>query len=165
MAGAPSCGAGHRSRGITVSVLLGAAVASCAAPERDRSYLGTVAHGEASTAAATGRATLSWLAPNRRIDGSCLAGLRGFEIRWGPAPDRLVNRERLSAAEAQCRPAGAGDECGARRHCTYTVESLPSGTWYFAVVARGAELASPPSETVRKTITTDGPVPVTEESP
>jgi hypothetical protein len=45
------------------------------------------------------------------------------------------------------------------------VESLPSGTWYFAVVAHGAELASPPSETVRKTITTDGPVPATEQSP
>jgi hypothetical protein len=165
MAGAPSCGAFHRGRGIAASMLLAAALASCAAPERDRRYLGTAAHGETSTAAAAGQATLSWLAPNRRMNGSCLAELRGFEIRWGPAPDRLVNRERVSAAEAQCRPVGAGDECGARRSCSYTVESLPPGTWYFAVVAHGAEVASAPSATVRKTITTDRPVPVTEESP
>jgi hypothetical protein len=38
-----------------------------------------------------GSATLSWLPPTQRVDGSALTNLAGYRIRYGTSPDRLVS--------------------------------------------------------------------------
>jgi len=69
--------------------------------------------------AATGSATVSWTAPTTNSDGSTLTNLASYRIEYGRASNSL------DQAVAVTNP-------GLTR---YTVDSLSSGTWYFAVVA------------------------------
>lgn len=66
-----------------------------------------------------GIATISWLPPTQRTDGSVLTNLAGYQIRFGTSPGALNNTIRLSNPGLSL----------------YVVESLTLGTWYFAVVA------------------------------
>lgn len=84
-----------------------------------------------------GSATLSWSAPTLRIDGSPLANLAGYRIRYGTAAGSYPN-------ELQIPNPGI---------TTCVIENLPPGTYYFVAVAYdsgGAESA--PSAQVSKTI-------------
>jgi hypothetical protein len=89
----------------------------------------TVSDGEASdtlgpfsiavVATATGSATLNWLPPTMRTDGSRLTNLAGFIIYWGTSPDDLTNTATLSNPSVS----------------TYVVDELTPGTWHFAITA------------------------------
>jgi len=69
--------------------------------------------------AATGSATVSWLPPTQRTDGSALTNLGGYHIRYGTSPTALTETITLN---------GTG-------LTSYTVEGLTPGTWYFGVSA------------------------------
>lgn len=69
--------------------------------------------------AATGSATLSWVAPTTHTDGSAMTDLAGFRVYYGMQQGSLSNR--LSIANATVT--------------TTIISSLTSGTWYFAVTA------------------------------
>ena len=87
---------------------------------RLRAYLGTPPGPSGLvTTVPSGTATISWLPPTQRTDGSVLTNLAGYEIRFGTRPGALDNTIRLSNP-------------GLTR---YLVESLTPGTWYFALVA------------------------------
>lgn len=98
-----------------------------------------------ATAAATpapDSATLSWVAPRTKADGSALRDLAGFRIYYGAASGDY------SASITVANPAAR----------TYTIRGLPAGTYYFVVKAydkRNAESA--PSAEVSKTIRQDKP--------
>lgn len=67
----------------------------------------------------TGSATLSWIAPTERTDGSSLGNLAGHKIFYG----------RLSGIyDYQITVSNPGI-------ATFVVENLGSGDWYFAMVA------------------------------
>lgn len=66
-----------------------------------------------------GTATVSWLPPTQRADGSVLTNLAGYQIRFGTAPGALNSTIHLSNPGLSL----------------YVVDSLALGTWYFAVVA------------------------------
>lgn len=103
-----------------------------------------------------GRATLSWDTPVTRADGSCLADLAGFEIRWGRDPDRLTRHERPPMDELNCRETGATTSCGQARRCSFAVEGLSPAIWYFVIHAYdGAGRQSGPSRMVYKVIEAD----------
>ena len=71
---------------------------------------------------------LSWDVPTQTIDGSTLANLSGYRIHFGTNANALV-----SAIEVQSSGSNS-----------FTVQNLPSGTYYFAVRAvtsTGAESA------------------------
>ena len=75
-----------------------------------------------------GTATLAWSAPTQNIDGSSLADLAGFTIVYGKTQAALDQTVRI-------------DNAGVSE---YMVQSLPAGTYYFAVKsfnAAGAESA------------------------
>lgn len=94
----------------------------------------------------TGRATVSWEAPTRRDDGSCLEDLAGFVVKWGPMRGRMDRSVRLSPAEASCSATGRRTECGAVEACRHTVTELGPIKWYFTVQAydsQGAESVEP----------------------
>jgi hypothetical protein len=70
-------------------------------------------------AVADGSATLSWMAPTERTDGSVLTNLAGFKVYWGNQPGSYPNEITI-------------DNPGIT---TYVVDSLTSGTWYFTTTA------------------------------
>ena len=86
--------------------------------------------------AATGTATLSWLPPTERIDGSPIGELAGYRILYGQVSRQYDHTVELNSA-------------GITR---YVVEGLTSGTWYFAIQAVTSDgLISEPSAEASKT--------------
>ena len=68
---------------------------------------------------ASGTAALSWTAPTTNTDGSALTNLAGYHIYYGTSPSALSTTINVA------NPATT----------SYSISSLPSGTWYFAVNA------------------------------
>lgn len=87
--------------------------------------------------ASRGSATLSWVAPTLRVDGSPLSNLAGYRIRYGTSPGSLPNQVQISNAGVT----------------TCVIENLPAGTYYFVAIAYDADgLESEPSAVVSKNI-------------
>lgn len=66
-----------------------------------------------------GTASLTWTPPTTNADGSALRDLAGFVILFGYSPDELTETITINDPSVS----------------TYVVDSLTSGTWYFAVQA------------------------------
>jgi hypothetical protein len=82
-------------------------------------------------------ASLRWEVPPSKLDGSPLDDLAGYRIRYGRNSDDLDKSVFISD------PAVT----------SYEFNSLPSGIWYFAVVAVNAGgLEGPPTTTTMKSI-------------
>lgn len=85
----------------------------------------------------TGSATLSWVAPTERTDGTALTDLAGYRIHYG-------------------RMSGVYDyqiDINTPGIATYVVENLVPGEWYFAVTAYDSTgLESDYSNEARRTI-------------
>ena len=73
----------------------------------------------AVTAISNGRATLSWTAPTQNTDGTTLANLAGYRIRYGTSAGSLTSTIVIDNVSVT----------------TYVVEDLAPATWYFAVTA------------------------------
>jgi hypothetical protein len=65
----------------------------------------------------TGSVTLSWTPPTQNDDGSALTDLAGYEVRYGKDQGNLDRSVQLTNPSLN----------------TYVVESLTSGTWFFAM--------------------------------
>ena len=84
-----------------------------------------------------GTATLSWQPPTAYVDGKPLQDLAGFRIRYGTLADQLDQVVTIPNPGIT----------------TAMIESLASGTWYFAVDAyTSANVESNLSKVVQKTI-------------
>lgn len=70
-------------------------------------------------ATATGTATLSWLPPTEKTDGSPLLDLAGYNVYWGTVQNDLSNSARI-------------DNPGVT---SYVIDELTPATWYFAATA------------------------------
>jgi hypothetical protein len=85
----------------------------------------------------TGTARISWNPPTARSDGSSLTDLAGYRIYYGPSADDYTQSVTVSTAGVT----------------SFTVENLPSGTYYFAITAfDSAGVESQFSTPVSKTI-------------
>jgi len=85
---------------------------------------------------ATGKASLSWMAPTQNTDGSALTNLSGFRIYYGTNANALNQSILVSNASIS----------------TYLVENLSPATWYFAVKAVAGGVESDLSNVASKTI-------------
>jgi hypothetical protein len=86
---------------------------------------------------ATGNATVSWTPPTTNTDGSTLADLAGFRIAYGNSTSNLDQSVSITNAGLT----------------SYTVNSLGSGQWYFAVYAVNSQgIESDTSNVASKTI-------------
>ncbi|MGH8289720.1 MAG: putative Ig domain-containing protein [Steroidobacteraceae bacterium] len=95
------------------------------------------ASGSGSGSGATGSAKLTWTAPTTNTNGSGLTNLAGYHIYYGNSPSSMTKVITV---------ANPGTT-------SYTVSSLASGTWYFAVNAYTTSgLASALSNTGSKSI-------------
>jgi len=72
-----------------------------------------------AAAAATGIATLEWIAPTTNVDGTPLTDLAGYVIVYGRAASALSQAVSISDAAIK----------------SHVVGGLSTGTWYFAVKA------------------------------
>jgi hypothetical protein len=92
------------------------------------------------TAAGTpvaGGASLQWVVPPSKVDGSPLDDLAGYRISYGRSADDLDNSIYIEDPAAT----------------SYTISSLEGGVWYFAVSAVNAGgLEGAPSVAVQKSI-------------
>jgi hypothetical protein len=116
---------------ITISVSDGTNTASLAA------FTVTVNAVATTPPPATGNATLAWMPPTTREDGSVLQNLAGYRIRTGSSAGNYSNTIDVTNPGLT----------------TYVVENLAKGTWYFVVSAfdaAGVEsaLSSPVSKTI-----------------
>ena len=86
---------------------------------------------------ANGSATLTWIPPTEKTDGSPLTDLAGYRILWGPSPSNLGNSVTINNAGIT----------------TYLVDELTPATWYFATIAFDADgIESNLSNVASKTI-------------
>ena len=84
-----------------------------------------------------GSATLTWVAPQTKADGSALRDLAGFKIYYGTVSGNYP------ASITVPNPAAT----------THTIQALPAGTYYFVVKAYDkSNTESAPSAEVSKTI-------------
>lgn len=84
-----------------------------------------------------GAATLSWTPPSANTDGSVLSNLSGYVVLYGRTADNLSQTIQINNASIS----------------TYVVDSLATGTWYFAVVAVNSQGTwSPLSNVTSKTV-------------
>lgn len=112
--GTPTASAVGKSSNIVISVSNGVMSASLAA------FSITVNAAVASNPpAATGSATVSWVAPTTNSDGSPLTNLAGYTIHYGNSATALNQTVQVASASA----------------VSYVLTNLSSGTWYFAVSA------------------------------
>lgn len=82
--------------------------------------------------------TLSWRAPTRNTDDSCIAALDGYVLQYGNTPSTYDNSHDLGLGQGDisCEQTGYDNVCGAAvMRCTYITEVLPAENWYFAVQA------------------------------
>jgi hypothetical protein len=94
--------------------VLGALLSGCNDPGP-----GTASTNSTSTSGGTGSVTLSWEAPTINTNGSPLTNLAGYRIYYGFSPTDLSQTVQINTVGMQ----------------TYVLDDLPSGTWYFAVMA------------------------------
>lgn len=113
-------------------------LASCAQEARRGPVHDTSAHtGSATDSLGTGTATLSWIPPTTKEDGTPLMELTGYRIRFGPEADRYRHTAELNDP----------------KQTRYTLHNLAPGTYYFTITAvdkSGNESAF--SKSVRKEI-------------
>jgi hypothetical protein len=92
---------------------------------------------EVAIDAGTGIASLRWEAPPSKVDGSPLDDLAGYRIIYGRTSDELDRSVYIDD------PSATG----------YQFATLPSGTWYFAVIGVNAGgLEGPPTIVAAKSI-------------
>jgi hypothetical protein len=85
----------------------------------------------------SGRATVSWVPPTQRTDGSALTNLAGYRIRYGTSATALTQVVQLNGVSLT----------------SYMIEGLTPGAWYFAVSAvDSGGLESQPSAPASKVI-------------
>jgi hypothetical protein len=75
-----------------------------------------------TVAAASGTATLTWVAPTQNTNGTPITPLSGYTIYYGTSSGALTQSVAVSASTT-----------------SYTVTGLAAGTWYFAVAADAAD--------------------------
>lgn len=91
----------------------------------------------AANSPVAGGASIQWIAPSSKMDGSPLDDLAGYRILYGRSADALENSVYIEDPNAS----------------SYTIGSLEGGVWYFAVAAVNANgLEGAPSIAVQKSI-------------
>lgn len=131
------CNAVGSSRAIVAVFVSAVLLAGCGGSS---SGSDSASEGQTEVTANGDAVSLSWLAPDRRINNDQLsyADIDGYIVRYGRDPSELDHQARVD-----CRSL----------NCGYEVQGLASGTWYFAVQTVDSNgLVSQPSQPVSQSI-------------
>jgi hypothetical protein len=91
-------------------------------------------HSKGTTCLADVAARLTWSPPRERADGTPLGTLAGYWVHYDTRPRATPGFSGYSLADDIGTPSCEPDDHGVTT-CTYILESLPTGTWYFAVTS------------------------------
>jgi hypothetical protein len=94
-------------------------------------------HSAGTTCLANVAARLAWSPPRTRADGMPLADLAGYWLHYGTRPRTTPGFSGYELADEIGTPSCGPDDHGVTT-CTYILESLPAGVWYFAVTSYDA---------------------------
>ncbi len=86
----------------------------------------------------TGCATLTWEAPTANIDDSPLTDLAGYNVYYGQVsagPEGRKKKQLPLGDRDLCCEAVGGEESETRTRCSYTLNGLGAGAYYFRVTA------------------------------
>lgn len=98
---------------------------------------GSASPAQSTTPASSSSVTLGWQAPTQNTDGSPLADLAGYKIRYGTAPDNYTQTVAVTNSSLS----------------RYVVDNLPPGIYYFTITAyNSAGLESDPSKEASITV-------------
>lgn len=79
--------------------------------------------------------TLSWLEPTTNSDGSCLDDLGNYVINYGLSPNNYTNQVSVDANNLVCVDSNRDSSCGYHPRCSFMVDDLETGSYYFAMQA------------------------------
>lgn len=86
----------------------------------------------------TGVVALSWESPMTNTDGSCISDMAGYRVFYGNSSGNYLYQKTVPVETLSCTATGAATSCGSVETCTYSVDSLSQGQWYFAVSSYGS---------------------------
>jgi len=86
----------------------------------------------------SGVTTIAWDSPSAEANQSCPQSLSGYRIYKGTAVGAYSSSETIPINALTCNATGQSGTCGAIETCSYRVQGLTRGTWYFAVTAYDA---------------------------
>ena len=81
---------------------------------------------------------LSWQSPTQNTDDSCLDAVQSYKLSYGVSSANYSSTVDLDLGGGQvsCVQSGFDNVCSAPiMSCSYTIDSLEAGTWYFALQA------------------------------
>lgn len=138
LSGTPSAAQAGVYADIALSVTDGNTTVSLAPFTITVTASGAAAPASTTPAASLGSATLVWMTPTQNTDGTPIAALAGYIVKYGTDPAALSQTVTIP-------------DPAATRH---TLQNLGPGTWYFTVASyTAAGLESDLSPLVSKTIT------------
>lgn len=79
---------------------------------------------------------LRWIAPTQNTDDSCVGSIQGYQLHYGVESENYTTTLSvdMNSGDIVCEQTGFDNVCNvAVMTCTYTVQSLDPGTWYFAM--------------------------------
>lgn len=59
-------------------------------------------------------------------------------IYYGRSAGAYTSEKVVPLSDSACVSTGASSSCGTVQNCTYTLDGLTPGQWYFAVIAYGS---------------------------
>ncbi len=99
----------------------------------------------ASNISTAGTAKLTWDAPTTNTNGAALTDLSGYKLYYGISSGNYTNTKDIGTASCT--------DVGGKTECTYIVEGLAPGSYYFAVTAYNSiHIESDYSNEVNKTV-------------
>ncbi len=119
------------SVGLASAIVVAASIAGCRI-ESDNPVGAQGASGSGSSSAETQSVEIAWQPPTANSDSTPLSDLAGYNLYYGSTSRQYTHSVQIPSAGIT----------------TYVVESLPSGTYYFAIAAYNASgvESSPSSE-------------------
>ena len=91
-------------------------------------------HAAQATCVGDAAARLQWSPPTQNADGTPLTDLAGYWVQYGSLPRATPGFAGYEMTSDVGMPDCGPDDQGVVT-CTYAIDSLPTGTWYFAVTS------------------------------
>ena len=129
----------------------------CNSDDGNRTYNDQISNNNSSTTSAASTAVLSWVSPTNSVDNSCADEIVGYQVNYGNNSGEYTfsTTANISLGEVVCEQIDYDTTCNVSvTSCSYTLENLGLGKWYFAVQAydRNGKLSSYSNEASKEIV-------------
>jgi len=123
---------------IIALLMLVAVIIPCGCEARSSNAVSKPAAGGASIASGPNSTKLTWDVPQKRTDGTTLNNIKGYKVYYGMASLTYTRVVQVSIEDPalSCQDGDiAGKKKTDKRECSYVVQGLGKGSYYFAATA------------------------------